>query len=132
MIRTVSCLLGCALLALSAAAVAQDPPPAPPKKPGFQVVRVVFVDLESADAGTQATIDESWASLREAAKARSDLEIERLHKDTQSALAAPYLQQQPLAAVPGIYFLDAKDRLVSLLQGDVLLGQVQALLKKKR
>ena len=131
--RRTAILTSLLVLAVSTGALAQEvPAPAKAKKPGFQVVLVVFIDAEGADAATQQTIDETWASLREAAKARPDLTIERFHKDTQTALAAPYLQLQPLAALPGVYFLDAKDRLVSLLQGDVLLGQVQALLKKKK
>ena len=125
------CLVLLAALLSASAAWAQEVPKAD-KAPRFKVARVVFVDADSVEGTEQTTIDDSWAALREASKKRPEMEIERLHKDTQGALAATYLQLQPLSALPGIYFLDAKDNLVTLMQGDVVMSQIVKLLAEKK
>jgi len=125
------CMVLLAALLLAGSAWAQDVPK-PDKGPRYKIARVVFVDAESGESGEQTTIDDSWAALREASKKRPEMEIERLHKDTQGALAATYLQLQPLSALPGIYFLDAKENLVTLMQGDVVMSQIVKLLAQKK
>lgn len=124
--------LAAALLLVGQASAQEAEKPAAARGPRYKVARVVFVDAQNASATDEATIEDSWAALREAAKKRPGLEVERLHKDTQRALAATYLQLQPLSALPGIYFLDAKDNLVTLMQGDVVMEQIAKLLAAER
>jgi len=113
----------------SPAAAAGPPATSSPGAPGVAVARIVFLDKESCCDCTRAAIDASWAALQEALAGRPDLPVERLHLDTQAALAEPYRSRRPMVAVPGIYLLDAAGNVVELLQGEVAAARIRAAMR---
>ena len=96
--------------------------PAPPP-----VSRIVFIDKEEACPCNQKAIDASWTALQVALKGAT-LPVERIHADTQEALAAGYKDKRPMMAVPGLYFLAENGSIVELLQGEVTADQIRAAL----
>jgi hypothetical protein len=53
-----------------------------------------------------------------------------LQIDTEGFKAEPYRKQKPMMALPAIYFVDGKDAVLELLQGEVTEAQVTAVLKR--
>lgn len=92
------------------------------------VSRIVFVDQEQACQCTQSAISASWTAVQSAVGEGGSVQVERVHRDTQSDQAAPYGQLRPMVTVPGIYFLDSSGALVEMLQGEVTEAQVRSAL----
>jgi len=67
--------------------------------------------------------------LQKALGTSSKLPVERLQVDTEADKVAPYRQQKPIMALPAIYFVDGKNAVIELLQGEVTAEQVAALLQ---
>ena len=94
-----------------------------------KVARIVFVGKEHACDCTRKTVDAGWAVLQKALGTSSKLPVERLQVDTEADKVAPYRQQKPIMALPAIYFVDGKNAVIELLQGEVTAEQVAALLQ---
>lgn len=109
-----------------AATATPAPAPAPQK-----LMRVVFVGKKNACECTRKTVDAGWATLQTALGTPAKLPVEQLQIDTEAERVEPYRKQKPIMALPAIYFLDGKDVVVELLQGEVSEAQIAAILKGK-
>jgi hypothetical protein len=94
-----------------------------------QVAKIVFIDQEESCECTEKRIAASWAALTEVLGAPPRLPVERIHLDIEDAKADIYDAMKPLVVPPGIYFLDEKEALVEMLQGEVKAEQIQKVLK---
>ena len=112
--------------AMPAAAVAATSAPVTASK----VARVVFMDKEHACECTRKRVDDTWAALQTALGTPPKLPVERIHIDTQAPQADPYTSTKPLMALPGIYFVDQRQRVSELLQGEVKAAEIEAVLKR--
>ena len=126
------------VIVVSASACQQaKAPPAPsaagiaaPEASGAKLAKVAFLDQETACDCTRKRIDATWAALQTALGTPATLAVERIHVDTESASAETYTVLKPLMVTPGIYFLDARDSVVEMLQGEVTAQQITAVLKR--
>jgi hypothetical protein len=112
-----------AVSAAVAAPAAQAPAKAQPS-------RIVFVGKEHACDCTRKSVEAGWAALQKALGTPAKLPVERLQVDTQGDKVAPYRQQKPMMALPAIYFVDGKDTVLELLQGEVSEAEIAAALTK--
>jgi hypothetical protein len=94
-----------------------------------KVTKIVFVGKEHACECTRKSIDAGWAALQKALGTPAKLPIERLQVDTEGEKVAPYREQKPMMALPAIYFLDGKNAVIELLQGEVSETEIAAALK---
>ena len=124
----------CLCLVLAATACernkAQPAAPAAPAAMAAQpakVARIVFIDKEHACDCTRKRTEDTWAALQ-AALGTDARPVERLHVDTQAAQAAPYTTAKPLMVPPAIYFVDAGNTVIDMLQGEVTTAQIAATL----
>ena len=97
-----------------------------------KVTRVVFVGKEHACDCTRKTVDAGWAALQKALGTSAKLPVERLQIDTEGSKVEPYRKQKPIMALPAIYFLDGKDVVLELLQGEVTAEQILGVLQPKK
>ena len=125
------------LLLLAASCEQAKPPPAQPttSAPAAvasapKVAKVVFIDKEHACDCTKKRIDGTWAALQSTLGTPTSLPVERIHLDTEAAQAEAYTLLKPLMVPPGVYFVDGRDAVVDLLQGEVTTEQISAVLKK--
>lgn len=95
-----------------------------------KVTRVVFVGKQNACDCTRRTVDAGWAALQKALGTPAKLPVERLQIDTEGEKVAPYRKQRPMMALPAIYFVDGKNVVLELLQGEVSEAQIAAALGK--
>jgi hypothetical protein len=95
-----------------------------------KVARVVFMDKEHACECTRKRVEDSWTALQTALGTPPKLPVERIHIDTQAPQADPYTSTKPLMALPGIYFVDQRQRVSELLQGEVKAAEIEAVLKR--
>lgn len=95
-----------------------------------KVARVVFVGKEHACDCTRKKVETARAALEKALGTPAKLPVETLQLDTQEEKVEPYRKMRPIMALPAIYFLDAKDDLVEMLQGEITDGQVSSALSK--
>lgn len=93
------------------------------------VARIVFLDKEDACDCTRQRIAGTWAALQAALGTPASLPVERIHVDTQAALAQTYTLVRPLLVAPGVYLLDANDAVIDVLQGEVTSAQIAAKLE---
>jgi hypothetical protein len=107
------------------AAQPQTGAPAVPK-----ATKIVFVGKEHACDCTRKALDAGWAALHKALGTPAKLPVERLQVDTEGAKVEPYRNQKPIMALPAIYFVDGKDTVLELLQGEVTAEQVSGVLKR--
>lgn len=112
--------------ATSAAQAAAAKPTTP------KVTRIVFVGKEHACDCTKKSIDAGWEALQKALGTPAKLPVERLQVDTQGDKVAPYRQQKPMMALPAIYFVDGKNMVLELLQGEVTAEQIAAVFDAKK
>jgi hypothetical protein len=123
-------LAGCSRMEGSASAQTATPSAAPAKKvTSGKVARIGFIDLERCCACTRTRIDAAWKALTEVLGARPTIPVQRVHLDTQADRAAPYRAKKELMFPPAIYFLDRKEGLVEMLQGEVTAAQIRKVLK---
>jgi hypothetical protein len=109
------------------AAVAAPAAQAPTKA---KTNRIIFVGKEHACDCTKKSIDAGWEALQKALGTPAKLPVERLQIDTQGDKVVPYRQQKPMMALPALYFVDGKDMVLELLQGEVTEAEIAAVLKK--
>jgi hypothetical protein len=105
------------------AAKGQTVAPTAPK-----ATKVVFVGKEHPCDCTRKAIDAGWTALQKALGTPAKLPVERLQVDTEGARVEPYRSQKPIMALPAIYFVDSKDAVLDLLQGEVTAEQVASVL----
>ena len=132
MTRTNNLLLAlCCLALVAGCSRAEGAPSAAPAKKvqSGRVARIGFIDLERCCACTRTRIDAAWKVLTEVLGAKPAIPVERVHLDTQAAKAAPYRAKKELMFPPAIYFLDRKEGLVEMLQGEVTAAQIRKVLK---
>ena len=94
-----------------------------------KVARIVFVGKEHACDCTRKSVVAGWTALQKALGTPAKLPVERLQVDTEADKVASYRQQKPIMALPAIYFVDGKNAVVELLQGEVTAEQVAGILK---
>jgi hypothetical protein len=131
-------------LAVACAPDAEAPKPADPgktaaktdaaaKAPGAPaaagIAKIVFVDQAEACDCTTKRIAASWAALSSVVGDPPSIAVERIHLDTEPEKADVYEDLRPLVVPPGIYFLDDKEAVVELLQGEVTAEQIAAVLR---
>jgi hypothetical protein len=97
-----------------------------------KVARIVFVGKEHACDCTRKSVDAGWTALQQALGTPAKVPVERLQIDTQGDKVAPYRQQKPMMALPAIYFVDGKNMVLELLQGEVTEQQIITVLDAKK
>jgi len=123
------------LFCLSACALRRaDPAPAgatssKTAQASTRVAKIAFIDQEHGCPCTRGRVEGSWSAVQTALAGRTDVQVERIHSDTQPALASPYTTQRSFSTTPGIYFVDGKAAVVEMLQGEVRPDQITAVLK---
>ncbi len=95
-----------------------------------KVTRVVFVGKEQPCDCTKARLESGWSALQSALGTPPKVPVERLQLDTEPDQVEPFQRQKPAMTLPALYFLDANDSVVELLQGEVTREQVATALAK--
>lgn len=93
------------------------------------VSRITFIDLEESCDCTRRRIEASWNALQSAIGVGPNIPIDRIHLDSQEALAEPYREQRPFQVMPAIYFMDSSQSVIEMLQGEVSEKQISDVLK---
>jgi len=113
------------LFMLACGAGAEAPPTQPAEAEAAEasagpVARIVFIGQKESCECTRKRIDHSWAALTQALAGR-ELPVERLYADLKEDRDETdmYRAMEPMMVAPGIYFLDAENRLVQAFQGEV-------------
>lgn len=120
---------GCSRAESAAPGQAAAPLQTPPKKAAGKVAHIVFVDLERCCSCTRTRIDNTWKALMEVLGFPPTIPLDRFHMDTQADKAAPYRAKKPIMVPPAIYFLDGKDGLLEMLQGEITAAQIKKALQ---
>ena len=94
-----------------------------------KVSKIVFVGKEHPCDCTRKAIDAGWAALEKTLDTGVKLPVERLQIDTQGEKVEPYRTQKPIMALPAIYFVDGKNAVLELLQGEVTPEQIAGALQ---
>jgi uncharacterized lipoprotein NlpE involved in copper resistance len=95
-----------------------------------KATKIVFVGKQNACDCTRKSIDAGWAALQKALGTPAKLPVQELKIDTESDKVAPYRKQKPMMALPAIYFVDGKEAVMELLQGEVTEAQIAEVLKR--
>ena len=95
-----------------------------------KTTKIVFVGKQNACQCTRKSIDAGWAALQKALGAPAKLPVQQLQIDTEGEKVEPFRKQKPIMALPAIYFLDGKDAVMEMLQGEVTEAQIAAILKR--
>ena len=119
-------LVGCNAVALSETTTANAAQVATLSLAAAKPTKIVFVGKEHACDCTRKTVDAGWAALQKALGTPAKLPVERLQIDTEGEKVAPYRKQKPMMALPAIYFVDDKNVVLELLQGEVTAEQIGA------
>ncbi len=118
-----------AVVAPAPAMVAPAPAMVAPASPGpARAAKLVFVGKEHACDCTRKAIDASWTALQEVLGPNPTLPVVQLQSDTEEALVEPYRQQKAYVALPALYLVDGAEKVLEVLQGEVTVEQVRALL----
>ncbi len=96
--------------------------------PGRNVARIVFVGQKQACDCTRERIETTWTALNAVLKMKPGLPVERIQRDVDIEKTEKMAELKPLMVAPGIYFIDAKDGLLELRQGDVSKEQIEKIL----
>ncbi len=102
------------------------------KDPSAKVVKIVFVGKEHACDCTRKKVDSALAALKQVLGEPPRIPVEMLKVDTDEAKVEPYRKQQPMVAIPAIYFVDGKDTVLQMLQGEVNAEQISQALGKSK
>lgn len=119
---------GKATSAAKASAAAKTAAKGTSKTAATKVKKIVFVGKAKACNCTRKNVDAGWAALQQALGTPPKLTVERLQIDTHHDKVAPYRKQKALMALPGIYFLDGKGTVLTLLQGEVAAQKIMSTL----
>ena len=93
-----------------------------------KVVRIIFIGKEHACDCTRKKVDTALAALQKVLGTPPKTPVEMLKIDTEEEKVEPYRKQKPMLAIPAIYFVDGKGRVVELLQGEVTEVQLRKVL----
>jgi hypothetical protein len=115
-------------VAVDSAALSAPSAPVVAAKAASVTTKIVFIDKEHGCQCTAKRVDAAWAALQAVVAGKDVPSVERVHVDTQPEMAEPYGKLRPMIAVPALYFMDAKDGLVELLQGEVTSEQITTVL----
>jgi hypothetical protein len=99
--------------------------------PTAKLAKIAFIDKEHACDCTRKRVDGTWAALEAALGTPAKFPVERIHVDTESAKAGAYTALKPLMVPPGIYFVDQRNGLLEMLEGEVTVEQIAAVLKTR-
>ena len=91
-----------------------------------KVSKIVFVGKQKACDCTRERVQATWVALQKALGTPAKLPVERLQIDTEGSKVEPYRKQRPMMALPAIYFVDAKGKVLNQLQGEVAEEQIRA------
>jgi hypothetical protein len=116
---------GCSRSSAATAPAASAAPDAAPRKVGT-ITKIVFVGEEHGCPCRQGRIDAGWAALQEAMGTPAKLPVEKIFVDTQGPKVQVYTQQKPILTMPGIYLVDAANKVIDMLQGDITRAQIDA------
>ena len=94
-----------------------------------RIESIVFVGQKEACECTRNRIDVSWKALQDTLKDGPQIPVKRIQLDVDGEEAKKLNEQKPLVVAPGIYFLDAKEVVIALLQGEVRVDQIMSLLQ---
>ena len=95
-----------------------------------KVAKIIFVGKKNACACTKKRVRASWRALEAALDKKKDLPVQRLNIDTEASKVAPYKKQRAMVALPAIYFVDAKGKVVNMLQGKVSEKKLRAAINR--
>jgi hypothetical protein len=110
--------------ATSSASSAAAKPAVASKQPASVVTKIVFVDKEHACDCTRKKVATAQAALAQVLGTPAKIPVETMKADTESDKLEPYRRQKPMMAVPAIYFVDEKNTVLQLLQGELTAEQV--------
>ena len=102
-------------------ALAQDPNAA--------VERIVFVGKKDACDCTREQIDSTWKALQSVLEGGPAIAVKRIQVDVDVEEANRYHALRPLVALPGLYFLDGKNQLIQVLQGELRVDEIAEILQ---
>jgi hypothetical protein len=117
---------GCSRSSAATAPAASSSAAASTVKPAGTIAKVVFVGEEHGCPCRQGRIDAGWAALQEALGTPPKLPFEKIFVDTQGPKVQVYTQQKPILTMPGIFLVDASNKVIDLLQGDITRAQIDA------
>jgi hypothetical protein len=137
---SMNCALSVSLALVLAVVACEKTKPAPvqaataastssPTKGSAKVAKIVFIDKEHACDCTRKRTEDTWAAMQAALGTPASLPVERIHVDTQTPQAGTYTAGKPLMVLPGVYFVDANNRVIDMLEGEVKTEQIAAMLK---
>jgi len=103
----------------------------PPDTPASlsEVDHIVFVGLKESCACTRNRIDESWRVLQNSLATAPETGVQRIQRDIDREEALELHRVKPLMVAPGLYFLNAENQLIELLQGEISEQQLSVLLQ---
>lgn len=76
-------------------------------------------------------MDASWKALSQALGKPPKVPVDQYYMDIDEEAVQNLQSQVRFMVVPAIYFLDAKNRVVTLLQGEITANQVRDILSGK-
>ena len=83
-----------------------------------KVARIIFLGKKDACECTKGRIEKSWQVLHKVLNGRR-ISVERYQIDVHEAEAKRYHAIRPYMVIPAMYFFDAEEKLLDLLQGEV-------------
>ena len=92
------------------------------------VVKIVFVGQKQACECTRKRIDTTWKVLQKTLGGRADISVARIQLDVDEEQADKLDDRRSLMVAPGIYFFDANENLLEMLQGEVTSEQISKVL----
>jgi hypothetical protein len=129
-----ACGQGRSSVASERATRATEPPSsavtAAESRPAAKITRIVFVGKQRPCDCTKKRLEAGWAALEEALGTPPKFPVEQLKIDTEPQKVEPYQKQKPTMTLPALYFVDGKDSVVELLQGEVTREQIAAVLAR--
>ena len=93
------------------------------------VERIVFIGKKEACDCTREQIDSTWTALQSVLEGGPEITVKRLQVDVDVEEANRYNAMQPLMALPGVYFLDGKNKVAKLLQGEQRVDEIAEVLQ---
>ncbi len=94
------------------------------------LARIILVDEEECCNCTRDRINATVGALNEALGQPPAFPVERLHKDTQPEMVAAYSTFRPIMVIPAVYFVDANDAILDMLQGELKSEQIAAVINR--
>lgn len=92
------------------------------------VVKIVFVGQKQACDCTRNRIDKVWTTLQSTLRGKHDIPVVRIQLDVDEEAADKLDSLRSLMVAPGIYFFDANENLLEMLQGEVTAEQISKVL----